>query len=327
MRALLRGVWPVLGKAVTVLFAVAVINFMLVHLAPGDPVSVLAGEAGASDEKFVAQLRKEFQLDRPLVVQLGNYLAATATLDLGYSYRQQRPVWDMIVERLPATLILTLPAFVLALAGGILLGALASRYRGSWLDSLITAASLAFYATPIFWVGLLLVLAFSVNLGWLPPFGFETMGSAHTGAARVLDVARHALLPVATLAGFNLAVYTRLTRASMNEIQTADFVKTAWAKGLSTRRVVWVHQLRNAVLPVITLAGMQAGQLIGGSVIVETIFAWPGIGRLAFDALLQRDYPVLLGVFFCTAMVVVALNLLTDLIYRLIDPRMAGQAS
>jgi len=327
MRALLRGLWPVLVKAVTVLFAVAVINFMLVHLAPGDPVSVLAGEAGASDEKFVAQLRAQFQLDRPLVVQLGNYLAATATLDLGYSYRQSRPVWDMIIERLPATLILTLPAFVLALAGGILLGALASRYRGSWLDSLITAASLAFYATPIFWVGLLLVLAFSVNLAWLPPFGFETMGSMLTGAPRALDIARHALLPVVTLAGFNLAVYTRLTRAAMNDIQTADFVKTAWAKGLSTRRVVWVHQLRNAVLPVITLAGMQAGQLIGGSVIVETIFAWPGIGRLAFDALLQRDYPVLLGVFFCTAMVVVALNLLTDLIYRLIDPRMEGAAS
>jgi len=325
--SLLRPMLPILGKAVTVLFAVAVINFMLVHLAPGDPVSVLAGEAGASDEKFVAQLREEFQLDRPLVVQLGNYLAATATLDLGYSYRQQRPVWDMIVERLPATLILTLPAFFFALSGGILLGALASRYRSSWLDSLITTASLAFYATPIFWVGLLLVLALSVNLGWLPPFGFESMGSTLTGMPRALDIARHALLPVVTLAGFNLAVYTRLMRASMNEIQSADFVKTAWAKGLSTRRVVWVHQLRNAVLPVITLAGMQAGQLIGGSVIVETIFAWPGIGRLAFDALLQRDYPVLLGVFFCTAIVVVALNLLTDLIYRLIDPRMAVHPS
>jgi len=325
--SLLRPMLPIVGKAVTVLFAVAVINFMLVHLAPGDPVSVLAGEAGASDEKFVAQLREEFQLDRPLVVQLGNYLAATATLDLGYSYRQQRPVWDMIVERLPATLILTLPAFFFALSGGILLGALASRYRSSWLDSLITTASLAFYATPIFWVGLLLVLALSVNLGWLPPFGFESMGSTLTGIPRALDIARHALLPVVTLAGFNLAVYTRLMRASMNEIQSADFVKTAWAKGLSTRRVVWVHQLRNAVLPVITLAGMQAGQLIGGSVIVETIFAWPGIGRLAFDALLQRDYPVLLGVFFCTAIVVVALNLLTDLIYRLIDPRMAVHPS
>src|SRR5690606_5031164 len=134
------------------------------------------------------------------------------------------------------------------------------------------------------------------------------------------------LLPVVTLAGFNLAVYTRMTRASMNEVQTLDFVKTAWAKGLSTGRVVWVHQLRNAVLPVITLAGMQAGQLIGGSVLVETVFAWPGIGRLAFDALLQRDYPILLGVFFCTAVVVVLLNLITDLIYRVIDPRMQSES-
>src|SRR5690606_169551 len=168
---------------------------------------------------------------------------------------QQQPVWDLILDRLPATLVLAIPAFLISLFGGILLGALAARHRGSWPDSIITATSLVFYATPIFWVGLLLVLAFSVMLGWLPPFGYETVGSTLSGGERVLDVARHALLPVITLAGFNLAVYTRMTRASMNDVQTLDFVKTAWAKGLSAGRVVWVHQLRNAVLPVITLAG------------------------------------------------------------------------
>lgn len=319
---LLRSLLSVLGKSITVLIAVVVINFTLVHMAPGDPVSVLAGEAGASDEKFIAQLREEFKLDEPMSTQLLSYLGSVATLDLGYSYRQQRPVWDLIADRLPATLILAIPAFVLSLLGGILLGTLAARYRSAWPDSVITAASLVFYATPIFWVGLLLVLAFSVHLNWLPAFGFETMGSSLTGWERVLDIARHSILPVITLAGFNLAVYTRMTRASMNDVQTLDFVKTAWAKGLSTGRVVWIHQLRNAVLPVITLAGMQAGQLVGGSVLVETIFAWPGIGRLAFDALLQRDYQVLLGVFFCTSVVVVLFNLLTDLVYRMIDPRM-----
>lgn len=323
---LLRSFASVFGKSVMVLIAVVIINFTLVHMAPGDPVSVLAGEAGASDEKFLAQLRQEFELDKPLPVQLFSYLKSVAVLDLGFSYRQQQPVWDLILDRLPATLVLALPAFLISLLGGILLGALAARYRGSWPDSLISVGSLIFYATPIFWVGLLLVLGFSVMLGWLPPFGYETMGSTLSGWDRVMDIARHALLPVVTLAGFNLAVYTRMTRASMNEVQTLDFVKTAWAKGLSTGRVVWVHQLRNAVLPVITLAGMQAGQLVGGSVLVETVFAWPGIGRLAFDALLQRDYPVLLGVFFCTSVVVVAFNLITDLIYRVVDPRMQGQS-
>lgn len=322
----LRSFLSVLGKSITVLIAVVIINFTLVHMAPGDPVSVLAGEAGASDEKFLEQLRQEFQLDQPVAIQLLSYLKSVAVLDLGFSYRQQQPVWDLILDRLPATLVLAIPAFLISLIGGIVFGALAARFRGSWPDSLITAGSLVFYATPIFWVGLLLVLVFSVLLGWLPPFGYETMGSTLSGGERVLDIARHALLPVVTLAGFNLAVYTRMTRASMNEVQTLDFVKTAWAKGLSTGRVVWVHQLRNAVLPVITLAGMQAGQLIGGSVLVETVFAWPGIGRLAFDALLQRDYPILLGVFFCTAVVVVLLNLITDLIYRVIDPRMQSES-
>lgn len=323
---LLRSFASVFGKSVMVLIAVVIINFTLVQMAPGDPVSVLAGEAGASDEKFLAQLRQEFKLDKPLPVQLASYLKSVAVLDLGFSYRQQKLVWDLILDRLPATLVLAVPAFLISLFGGILLGALAARYRGSWPDSLITTGSLIFYATPIFWVGLLLVLGFSVMLGWLPPFGYETMGSTFSGWDRFLDIARHALLPVVTLAGFNLAVYTRMTRASMNEVQTLDFVKTAWAKGLSTGRVVWVHQLRNAVLSVITLAGMQAGQLVGGSVLVETVFAWPGIGRLAFDALLQRDYPVLLGVFFCTSVVVVAFNLITDLIYRIVDPRMQSQS-
>lgn len=325
MKSLL-AIASVLIKSIRVLLAVAVINFMLVRMAPGDPVSVLAGEAGASDQQYIDQLRKEFNLDKPLPVQLAGYLGSMATLNLGFSYRQQQPVWDLIADRLPATLVLAIPAFLLSLLGGVLLGVLASKYRGTWKDSAITAGSLAFYATPIFWVGLMLVLLFSVQLGWFPPFGLEAMGSGKTGLARALDIAHHAVLPVLTLAAFNLALYARMTRASMNEVQTADFVKTAWAKGLSPSRVVWVHQLRNAVLPVITLAGIQAGQLIGGSVLVETVFAWPGIGRLAFDALMQRDYQVLLGVFFCTSLMVVAFNLLTDLMYLLIDPRMRSAA-
>jgi peptide/nickel transport system permease protein len=323
---LVRTLSLLIVKATLVVLAVTVINFLLVRMAPGDPVSVLAGEAGAADQQYIDQLRKDFNLDKPIAVQLASYMGSVMQLDLGYSYRQKRPVIELITERLPATLLLAVPAFCLSLAGGIFLGVLASVYRGTWKDSAITTASLTFYATPIFWVGLMLVLLFSVQLKWFPPFGFEQLGQTLTGWRRALDIAHHAVLPIITLAAFNLALYARMTRASMNEVQTSDFVKTAWAKGLNSGRVIWVHQLRNAVLPVITLAGIQAGQLIGGSVLVETVFAWPGVGRLAFDALLQRDYMVLMGVFFCTSIVVVVFNLVTDMLYMLVDPRIRSAA-
>src|SRR5690606_6591286 len=177
------------------------------------------------------------------------------------------------------------------------------------------------YATPLFWVGLMLVLIFSVNLGWLPSFGYESVGANLHGFDRFLDVGRHLVLPVITLGSFYMAVYARLTRASILEVSQLDFVKTARAKGLPERTVIRRHVLRNALLPVITYAGIQAGGLIGGSLLVETVFAWPGIGRLAFDALLQRDYSVLLGVFFVASVVVVVVNLFTDILYTIADPR------
>lgn len=310
-----------LVKAFFVVLAVTVINFMLVRMAPGDPVSVLAGESGAADQQYVEQLRKEFKLDQPIAIQLLNYMSSVAVMDLGYSYRQQQPVWDLIKERLPATLILAIPAFIFSLLGGIFLGTIASRYRSTWVDTTVMTSSLIFYATPIFWVGLMLALFFSFYLPWFPAFGYEQLEAGYTGWKHILDVAHHAVLPVLTLGMFNLALYTRMTRSSMNEVQLADYVKTARAKGVSETRVVWVHQLRNAVLPVITLAGIQAGQLIGGSVLVETVFAWPGIGRLALEALMQRDYQVLLGIFFCTAIVVVLFNIFTDILYFIVDPR------
>ncbi|MGQ9368037.1 ABC transporter permease [Azospirillum sp. ST 5-10] len=308
-------------KSVFILFAIVVINFLLVRAAPGDPAMVMAGEAGAADEQFVRQLREQFGLDRPLHVQLGLYLGGVATGDLGYSYRQQRPVWDLIADRLPPTLVLTGSAFVLALGAGIALGTLAAMNAGRWTDSAITVLALLSYATPIYWVGLMMVLLFSVQLGWLPAFGYETVGGGHTGWARVLDIGEHLILPGLTLGLFYMAVYARLTRASILEVRDMDFVKTARAKGLSEARIVVRHVLRNAILPVITFAGIQAGHLIGGSILVETVFAWPGIGRLAFDAVLQRDYQVLLGIFFVTSVLVIVFNILTDLLYSAVDPR------
>lgn len=308
-------------QGLLVLLVIATANFLLVRAAPGDPVSVMAGEAGASDPQFVSQLREQFGLDQPLPVQLGTYLAHVLKLDLGYSYRQQQPVVDLILDRLPATLLLTGTAFVVSLLLGMTLGVLASRYRGRWLDSVITFIALVFFATPLPWLAMMAVLVFSVLLGWLPAFGYMTVGANLTGIDHLLDVARHLVLPAATLGLFYMAVYARMTRASMLEVARMDFVRTARAKGVPQRRIEIRHVLRNALLPVVTLAGIQAGSLIGGAVLTETVFAWPGIGRLMFDALLQRDYNLLLGCFLFTAAMAVLFNLLTDLLYAMIDPR------
>lgn len=308
-------------KGVIVLFAIIVMNFFLIRLAPGDPAMVMAGEAGASDPQFVQQLREKFGLDKPLPEQLFYYVKGIASLDLGFSFRQQEKVSTLIVERLPATLLLTLTAFAISLGLGILFGTLAARFAGTWTDSAITAAALLFYATPIFWIALMAILLFSVYLGWLPSFGYETVGANYTGLAHAGDVAAHLVMPAMTIGLFFMATYTRMTRASMLEVKRHDFVKTARAKGLRNNVIQRRHVLRNALLPVVTLAGVHSGTLIGGAVLTETVFAWPGIGRLMYEALLQRDYNLLLGVFVvCSAMVLI-FNLVTDLVYRLVDPR------
>lgn len=310
-----------LMQGLLALLVIATVNFMLVRAAPGDPVAIMAGESGASDPQFVAQLRAQFGLDQSLPVQLFNYLGHVLKLDLGFSYRQQQPVVDLILDRLPATLLLTGTAFVLSLAMGIGLGALASRHAGKGLDSAITVVALVFYATPLYWLAMMAVLLFTVQLDLLPAFGFFTVGADLKGVAKVLDIAKHLILPAGTLGLFYMAVYARMTRAAMLEVAQMDFVKTARAKGVPPGRIQRKHILRNALLPVVTLAGIQAGGMIGGAVLTETVFAWPGIGRLMFDALLQRDYNLLLGCFLFTAAMAVLFNLITDFIYTLVDPR------
>ncbi|WP_460449963.1 ABC transporter permease [Alsobacter sp. SYSU BS001988] len=308
-------------KGVVVLFAIAVLNFFLIRAAPGDPAAVMAGEAGAADAQFLQQLREQFGLDRSIPYQLGVYLKGYATLDLGYSYRQQRSVAAVVGERLPATLLLTGAAFAISLALGSLLGILAAARAGRWSDSLITTAALVFYATPLFWIALMSQIVFSLKLGWVPNVGFETIGAHYTGMARALDIGSHLVLPALTLGLFFTALYARMMRASMLEIAGADFIKTARAKGLRPSVITRRHIARNAILPIVTLAGLQAGQLVGGAVLTETVFAWPGIGRLMFEALVQRDYAVLLGVFFVCSAMVVLFNIVTDLVYRVADPR------
>lgn len=313
-----------LAKAILVVIGVAVATFVLIRVAPGDPAVVMAGEAGAADEAYLAQLRHQFGLDQPLATQLWLYLEGLAKLNLGYSYRQGQPVLELIAERFPATLLLTGTAFVAALLLGTFFGSLAAAKRGTWMDTAVTIVAIAFYATPIFWVGLLLVLLFSVQVNWMPAFGMETIGAEYTGLRRMGDIAWHLVLPTVTLALFYTAVYARMTRASMLEIRDLDFIKTARAKGLPEGYIARRHVFRNALLPVITLASIQAGHLVGGSIVVETVFSWPGIGRLAFEALATRDYSILLGVFLLTAVMVVVVNLIADLAYGLVDPRIGS---
>ncbi|MDR6874204.1 peptide/nickel transport system permease protein [Bosea sp. BE125] len=315
-----------LAKGVLVLFAIAVLNFFLIRAAPGDPAQVLAGEAGAADAQLLEQLRQRFGLNEPITTQLWIYIKGYMTFDLGFSYRQQQPVLSLVLDRLPATLLLTGAAFVVSLALGIVMGALAARRAGRWSDSLITTLSLVFYATPLFWIALMSQIVFSLKLGLVPNVGYETIGANYTGLARALDIGHHLILPALTLGLFFTALYARMMRASMLEVAGADFVKTARAKGLSPGIVSRRHVARNAILPVVTLAGLQAGQLVGGAVLTETVFAWPGIGRLMFDALVQRDYSVLLGVFFMSSAMVVGFNILTDLVYRIADPRIEAGA-
>ncbi|OZI32873.1 ABC transporter permease [Bordetella genomosp. 1] len=317
-----------LGKALVVVLGVVIINFFLIRLAPGTPAEVLAGQSGSGDPAYVKQLTEQFGLDKPVLTQLAIYLKGVVQLDLGFSYRNHVPVLDLILERLPATLLLMSCAFLFSILLGVLLGVVAAKARYAnkrrWIDSSVMTGALLLYATPLFWLSLMGILLFSVMLGWLPAFGMETVGSNLTGLARAWDIAQHLVLPTVTLGCFFMAVYVRLTRASMLEVIGMDFVKTARAKGVSANRVIRAHVLRNALLPVITFAGIQLGQMAGGAVLTETVFAWPGIGRLMFDALLQRDYQLLLGIFLVTSIMVVAFNLITDVIYRLIDPRIAA---
>lgn len=315
-----------LSGIVFTILVIAIINFAVIHSAPGDPASVIAGQSGAADAKFIAQIRADYGLDQPFFNQLVTYVGKVLQFDLGYSYRQRAAVSQLIAERLGPTLLLTLSAFFLSLIGGVLFGAIAGKRNGSWGDLAILLVSLLLYATPVFWLGLMLVLVFSIQLEWLPAFGYaDIRASSFTTGQYVFDVARHAILPVVTLAAIYMAVYIRLMRSSLIEVSHEDHVRTARAKGLNEAQVLSRHMLRNAAVPVVTFAGLQAGALIGGSVVVETVFSWPGLGRLTYDAVTARDYPVLLGLFLIMSMLVIATNLLTDFLHRIIDPRVNGR--
>lgn len=304
-----------------IIFSIVVVNFFLVRLAPGDAAQVLAGESGAATEEYMRQIREQFGLDQPLYIQFLSYMKNLLFFDLGYSFRHGREVSSLIFERLGATALLMGASMVLSVGFGILLGAIAAIRDRTFLSNAIMIMAIISYATPLFWVGLMLIIVFSLNLGWFPTSGFATIGAPMGFWGSALDVAHHLVLPALSLSFFYMALYTRLMRASMIETLGQDFIKTARAKGISEGKVVRRHALRNAIMPVLTMAGVQVSAMLGGSVIIESVFGWPGLGLLAFESLFARDLNLLLGIFFLSSILVVVTNAIVDVIYTIVDPR------
>jgi peptide/nickel transport system permease protein len=294
-----------LSSFVTVIFGVLLLTFLLIHLVPGDPVEVMLGESASVADRD--QLRAELGLNQPLIQQFGSYLSRLGHGDFGNSIHTKQPIIDMLKTRYPATLKLAILSLLIGLSIGIPLGIYAALKANHWQDFVVTIVSVRLSAMPAFWLGPILMLVFAVWLGWLPVSGMESNTSI--------------ILPAITL-GFGLsAILTRMTRTSLLEVLNDDYIRTARAKGLSERTVIIRHALRAALLPIITIVGLQMGSLLAGTVITETVFSWDGIGRLLVESIEKRDYPVTQACVLVVALSYVLVNLATDMLYRFADPR------
>lgn len=323
MAAFLLGV---LVRTVPTIAFIVTLNFFLLQLAPGDAADVLAAESGTATAETMAALRSRLGLDLSVMTQFGNYVRGLLHFDLGYSARFGVPVTEIILDRLPATLILMVTALVASLFLGILAGTVMAAQVGRLTDRVLSVIVLLFYSVPSFWGALMLIVVFSVKLGWLPSNGMTTIGLSGPALVHLLDLGAHLILPATSLALFFIAIYARLTRASMLEVARQDFIRTCVAKGLPPGQVLFVHVLRNALIPVTTVAGINFGILLGGAVVAETVFAWPGLGSLAMQAVLARDYQVLLGILLLSSVLVILINVLTDVLHARLDPRMKRAA-
>ena len=322
------------------LLGITLLTFSLIRLIPGDPVEVMVGERSLDPVAHAAALTR-LGLDKPLYVQYGAYLGQLLQGDLGQSLKTQVKVWSEFKSLFPATLELSMVALALALVGGLIAGVLAAVKRGTWLDHTVMTAALTGYSMPIFWWGLLLIMLFSVGLGWTPVSGridlmfdvppqtgfmlwdawLAQRADPELNDGAVWDALRHLILPAIVLGTIPLAVVARMTRSSMLEVLREDYVRTARAKGLSPARVIFVHALRNALIPVLTVVGLQVGTLLGGAVLTETIFSWPGIGKWLIDAIGRRDYPVVQNGILMVATLVILTNFLVDILYGVANPR------
>jgi peptide/nickel transport system permease protein len=310
--------------SIPVLLIVVIFTFFLLESASGDAVDAYLGSIGGGDAALRQSLRESYGLDRSMLARLWLYLSSLARFDLGWSVAFGRPVGTLIAERLPNTLLLMGSATALSFGLGSALGILAGARPGSFRDRLLSIGSLIVYAIPSFWLGLVLSIAFSVKLRWFPIAGIETIASGKTGFARALDISDHLVLPVGALALIYLALFLRVMRSGMAEAWKLDFVLFARAKGLSRSRIVLRHVARNALLPLVTMLGLQSAAMLGGSVVIESVFAIPGFGRLAQEAVNGRDAPLLMGIVVTSAVLVISVNFLVDLVYAALDPRIGA---
>jgi len=309
---------------IPVLLIVVAGSFLLLEAAPGDAADAYLLSIGGGDPAFVAALRESWGLEGSLLARLWLYVTSLARLDLGWSLAFDRPILDLVAERLPNTLWLMGSAVAISFLLGSALGVVAGARPGSLADRLLSTGSLAVYAVPGFWLGLVLIVVFAVWLRWFPTSGIETIASGKTGLARALDVARHLALPVASLSLIYLALFLRMMRAGMAEAWRQDYALAARARGLGRWRIALGHVARNALLPLVTMLGLQAASMLGGSVVIESVFAIPGFGRLAQEAVAARDAPLLAGIILVSAVTVVLVNLAVDLAYAALDPRVGA---
>ncbi|ERL99416.1 ABC-type dipeptide/oligopeptide/nickel transport system, permease component [Rhodobacteraceae bacterium HIMB11] len=310
--------------AFVLLFAVLVLNFTLMHMAPGDVADTISQSMGGADEELLIEIRKDYGLDQPYYQQLVTYIGKVLRFDLGHSFFFNEPVSKLVLERVPATLLLVITAQILALLLGVVLGVYSARKPNGILSHFVTLFALFGYSAPVFWTGILLLIAFSLQIPLFPVAGMRDVTIEGNFWVHAIDVMKHMVLPVLTLASIFLALYSRLARATMIETLGTDFVRTARAKGLPERQVVYKHALRNSLSPVVTLAGLQFSAVVSGAVLVEAVFSWPGLGTLAFQSIIARDTPTILGILFFSALVVIIGNLLTDLALRFVDPRVGA---
>ena len=310
--------------AFVLLFAVLVLNFTLMHLAPGDVADTISQSMGGADEELLIEIRKDYGLDQPYYQQLATYIGKVLRFDLGHSFFFNEPVSKLVFERVPATLLLVITAQILALLLGVVLGVYSARKPNGIMSHFVTFFALFGYSAPVFWTGILLLIAFSLQIPLFPVAGMRDVTIEGNFWVHAIDVMKHMVLPVVTLASIFLALYSRLARATMIETLGTDFVRTARAKGLPERQVVYKHALRNSLSPVVTLAGLQFSAVVSGAVLVEAVFSWPGLGTLAFQSIIARDTPTILGILFFSALVVIIGNLLTDLALRFVDPRVGA---
>jgi peptide/nickel transport system permease protein len=306
-------------QSLFLILALIVVNFLLIHLAPGDPVHFLAGQSG--DEKYYEFVRAKFGLDKPLGTQLWIYISGVFRGDLGYSLGYQQPVADVIFERVPATLLLVLSALTLSSLSGLVLGVEAARRENSFFDRAVNALALVGHSVPSFSLGHVLLIIFALHLGLFPAQNMSSASQDLGGVSYLIDTLEHMVLPVTTLTVVYLAQFMRLTRTAILKVLGENFITTARAKGVDEGRVLYGHALRNALLPLVTIVGYDFGMLLSGAVFVETVFAWPGLGRLMLDSLAMRDYPVLLGLLLMISISVAVVNLITDMAYAALDPR------